>query len=197
MFSNIGWSEIGVILVVTIIVIGPERLPGLLQDIRAAVFAARKAISNAKQELNGEFDDIGAEFEQFREPLQKFGQLSRMGPRAAIAKTLFDEDDDFFNQFDPRTILKEQSQDATGAAGAGTAAARRNQRNGQHRTGEQQRPETQSQAQSAPQAQPQTRTRSHASVSDAEEHTSRARSGAQSPPSAPGGKAEFSWTDVL
>lgn len=172
MFSNIGWSEIGVIIVVAIIVIGPERLPGLLQDFRAAVFAARKAISNAKQELNGEFEELGSEFEQFREPIQKVSQLSRMGPRAAIAKTLFDDDDDFFQQFDPRTILKGESPASPAPRGPEANPAKPAKSQSHNQTPR----NPQSQVQSRPQAQ-----------------TPR---GMHSPNSG-GGKAEFSWTDVI
>ena len=173
MFSNIGWSEIGVIIVVAIIVIGPERLPALLQDVRAAIFAARKAINNAKQELNGEFEELGSEFEQFREPIQKVSQLSRMGPRAAIAKTLFDEDDDFFQQFDPRTILKDEGPASSASRGPAANQAKPQSHNQTPRN-------PQSQAQPHVQSRPQ----------------SQAPRGMHSPNSG-GGKAEFSWTDVI
>ena len=59
MFDSIGWGEIFFILIVGLIVIGPERLPGVIEDIRAALFAARRAINNAKAELNGEMGDLG------------------------------------------------------------------------------------------------------------------------------------------
>ena len=39
MFSNIGWGEIFFILIIGLIVIGPERLPGVIQDVRAAIYA--------------------------------------------------------------------------------------------------------------------------------------------------------------
>lgn len=172
MFSNIGWSEIGVIIVVAIIVIGPERLPGLLQDFRAAVFAARKAINNAKQELNGEFEELGSEFDQFREPIHKVSQLSRMGPRAAIAKTLFDDDDDFFQQFDPRTILKDEGPASPASRGPAANPAKPAKSQSHQQTLR----NPQSQAQSRPQAKP--------------------PRGGNSPNSG-GGKAEFSWTDVI
>ncbi|WP_448859560.1 Sec-independent protein translocase protein TatB [Corynebacterium propinquum] len=181
MFSNIGWSEIGVIIVVAIIVIGPERLPGLLQDVRAAVFAARKAINNAKQELNGEFEELGSEFEQFREPIQKVSQLSRMGPRAAIAKTLFDEDDDFFQQFDPRTILKDEGPASTASRGPAANPAKPQSHNQTPRN-------PQSQAQSHVQPRPQSHVQPRPQ--------SQAPRGMHTPNSG-GGKAEFSWTDVI
>lgn len=104
MFESIGWLEIFTLLVVALIVIGPERLPGLIEDIRAAIFAARRAIDNAKKELNGE---LGAEFEEFRKPIEQVASYTRMGPRAAITKALFDGDEEFLDDFDPRKLMQE------------------------------------------------------------------------------------------
>lgn len=104
MFESIGWLEIFTLLVVALIVIGPERLPGLIEDIRAAIFAARRAIDNAKKELNGE---LGAEFEEFRKPIEQVASYTRMGPRAAITKALFDGDEEFLDDFDPRKMMQD------------------------------------------------------------------------------------------
>lgn len=101
MFSSIGWGEIFFILVIGLIIIGPERLPGLIEDVRAAIYAAKKAINNAKKELDGELDA----FEEFREPLNTVTQYAAMGPRRAMAKVLFDGDERFFDEFDPRKQL--------------------------------------------------------------------------------------------
>ena len=55
MFSSVGWGEIFLLVVVGLVVIGPERLPRLIQDARAALLAARTAIDNAKQSLDSDF----------------------------------------------------------------------------------------------------------------------------------------------
>lgn len=190
MFSNIGWSEIGVILVVAIIVIGPERLPGLLQDIRAAVFAARKAINNAKKELSGEFEELGTEFEQFRAPLEKVGQLSRMGPRAAIAKTLFDEDDDFFNQFDPRTILKEQGRGKDAASGLSSAKTSQGPKK---RTQVQPEHKHRLESSGGDSANKKRAGNQENTIDEQARRPRQSGAGYQSP----GGKAEFNWADVI
>lgn len=103
MFDNIGWVEIFTIVVIGLIIIGPEKLPDVIKDVRAAVFAARRAISNARAELDGEF---GEEFNQFREPISKVAEYSRMGPRGAITKALFDGDQEFMDSFDPKKIME-------------------------------------------------------------------------------------------
>ncbi|WP_425292134.1 Sec-independent protein translocase subunit TatB [Corynebacterium mastitidis] len=110
MFSSIGWTEVLTVLVLGLIVIGPERLPGLIQDVRAAVYAARKAINNAKAELSG---DLGEEFEEFRKPISEVAKWQRMGPRAALTKALFDGDEEFMDSFDPKKIM---AQDTAGQA---------------------------------------------------------------------------------
>lgn len=102
MFSNIGWGEIFFILVIGLIIIGPERLPGVVKDVRAAIYAARKAINNAKKELDGELEG----FEEFRQPLSTVTEYAAMGPRRAMAKVFFDDDENFFDDFDPRTQLE-------------------------------------------------------------------------------------------
>lgn len=104
MFSSIGWTEIFYLLVLGLIIIGPERLPGVVEDIKAAIYAARKAINNAKAELNGEF---GEELKEFKQPIGEIAKLRTMGPKGAIAKVLFDEDESFMDSFDPKKIMSQ------------------------------------------------------------------------------------------
>lgn len=121
MFDSIGWGEIFVVILAGLIIIGPERLPGVIMDVRAALFAARRAINDAKEELYGE------EFEEFRKPISTVTEYAAMGPKRAIAKALFDEDGDYLDQFDPRRMMNEDpvtgSGAAAAAAGAGSSAA--------------------------------------------------------------------------
>ncbi|SQG64439.1 sec-independent translocase [Corynebacterium renale] len=104
MFQNIGWLEIFMVVVVGIIIIGPEKLPGVIQDVRAAIYAARKAINNAKKEMNGEF---GEEFDEFRKPLAEVAKWRAMGPKRALTKALFDDDESFLDDFDPKKLMEE------------------------------------------------------------------------------------------
>ena len=89
MFSSIGWGEIFFILIIGLIVIGPERLPSVVEDVRAAIYAAKKAINNAKAELNGEL----GEFEEFKKPIDTVSRYAAMGPKRAMAKVLFEDND--------------------------------------------------------------------------------------------------------
>lgn len=102
MFSSVGWFEISVVVVLGLIIIGPERMPGVITDIRAAIYAARKAINNAKAELGGELGEMGQEFESLRGPISTAAEWGRMGPRAALTKAIFDGDDSAWDDFDLR-----------------------------------------------------------------------------------------------
>ncbi|MDV2421275.1 twin-arginine translocase TatA/TatE family subunit [Corynebacterium tuberculostearicum] len=106
MFSSIGWPEIFVIVLLGIIVIGPERLPEVIKDVRAAIYAARKAINNAKAELNGEMGSITSEFDDIRGPLTQAAQWTRLGPKGAITKALFDGDDSAWDDFNPKKMAE-------------------------------------------------------------------------------------------
>lgn len=102
MFDNIGWAEIFTIVVIGLIIIGPEKLPGVIKDVQAAIFAARRAISNARAELDGQF---GEEFDEFREPINKVAQWQKMGPKRALTQALFDGDEKYLEDFDPKKIM--------------------------------------------------------------------------------------------
>ena len=106
MFSSIGWPEIFGIVLLGIIVIGPERMPEVIKDVRAAIYAARKAINNAKAELNGEMSSITSEFDDIRGPLTQAAQWTRLGPKGAITKALFDGDDSAWDDFNPKKMAE-------------------------------------------------------------------------------------------
>ena len=125
MFDSIGWGEIFVVILAGLIIIGPERLPGVIMDVRAALFAARRAINEAKDELYGE------EFDELRKPMSTVTEYAAMGPKRAIAKVLFDEDGDYLDQFDPRRMMdgdpvvgnRNRPAEAAGAAKAAAGGA--------------------------------------------------------------------------
>jgi len=124
-FDSIGWGEIFVVILAGLIIIGPERLPGVIMDVRAALFAARRAINEAKDELYGE------EFDELRKPMSTVTEYAAMGPKRAIAKVLFDEDGDYLDQFDPRRMMdgdpvvgnRNRPAEAAGAAKAAAGGA--------------------------------------------------------------------------
>jgi sec-independent protein translocase protein TatB len=92
MFGNIGWGEILVLVVVGLVILGPERLPGAMRWTADALRQARDYVSGATNNLRNE---LGPEFDDLREPLAQLQKLRGMSPRAALAKHLLDGDDSF------------------------------------------------------------------------------------------------------
>ena len=75
-----GWAEIGVILVVAMLVFGPERLPELAKQAGGFVRTVRQMADNAK-------NDLGREIGQDLSGLQ----LRDLDPREAVRRTFLDE----------------------------------------------------------------------------------------------------------
>jgi sec-independent protein translocase protein TatB len=90
MFANIGWGEMILLLVVGLVVLGPERLPGAIRWASGSLRQARDYLSGATSALRQE---LGPEFEDLREPLSELQKLRGMTPRAALTKHLLDGDE--------------------------------------------------------------------------------------------------------
>ncbi|MEV6278180.1 Sec-independent protein translocase protein TatB [Nocardia sp. NPDC051832] len=97
MFSNIGWSEMVILLVAALVILGPERLPGAVRwttrSLRQVRDYASGATTQLKQELGPEFDDL-------RKPLAELNELRGMTPRAVVTKHLLGGDDSVFKDID-------------------------------------------------------------------------------------------------
>jgi sec-independent protein translocase protein TatB len=93
MFANIGWGEMLVLVVVGLVILGPERLPGAIRWTATALRQARDYLSGVTTQLR---EDIGPEFDDLRGPLSELQKLRGMTPRAALTKHLLDGDDSVF-----------------------------------------------------------------------------------------------------
>lgn len=94
MFANVGWGEMLVLVVIGLVVLGPERLPGAIRWTSSTLRQARDYISGATSQLR---EDLGPEFDDLRAPLSELNKLRGMSPRAAITKHLLDGDDSLLN----------------------------------------------------------------------------------------------------
>lgn len=94
MFTNVGWSELLVLGVIALVVLGPERLPEAARWLASAIRKVKDFAGTAQQQLR---DDYGAEFDEFREPLKQLNDLRGMSPRAMVTKHLLDGDDSLFS----------------------------------------------------------------------------------------------------
>lgn len=116
MFANIGWGEMLVLVMVGLVVLGPERLPGAIRWAASALRQARDYLSGVTSQLR---EDIGPEFDDLRGHLGELQKLRGMTPRAALTKHLLDGDDSLFTgDFDRPTPKKP---DAAGSAGPDAA----------------------------------------------------------------------------
>ena len=92
-FANVGWGEILVLIVVGLVVLGPERLPGAVRWSSTALRQARDYLSGMTTQLR---EDIGPQFDHLREPLAELQKLRGMTPRAVLTQHLLDGDDSIF-----------------------------------------------------------------------------------------------------
>jgi sec-independent protein translocase protein TatB len=90
-FDSIGWSEILILIVAGLFILGPERLPGAAAWLGRNVRKVREYATGAREQLRNE---MGDDFEQLRKPLQDLQQLHRQAERAhaACARTAADDD---------------------------------------------------------------------------------------------------------
>ncbi|OBJ67779.1 Sec-independent protein translocase protein TatB [Mycobacterium sp. 1274756.6] len=103
MFANVGWGEILVLIVVGLVVLGPERLPGAIRWTADAARQARDYLTNASSQLR---EEMGPEFDDLRQPLSELQKLRGMTPRAALTKHLLDGDDSLFTGIFDRPPLQ-------------------------------------------------------------------------------------------
>lgn len=80
---GMGWPEIGVILVVGLVVFGPDRLPEMARQAARLVRTVRQMADNAKNDLGRE---IGQDFSNL--------DLRDLDPREVVRRNFLDEPDD-------------------------------------------------------------------------------------------------------
>ncbi len=93
MFGSLSWEHMLVLVVVGLVILGPERLPGAIRWTATALRQARDYLSGVTNQLR---EDIGPEFDDLRGPLSELQKLRGMTPRAALTKHLLDGDDSMF-----------------------------------------------------------------------------------------------------
>ena len=80
---GLGWGEVGVLLLLALFIVGPERLPGLAADAGRTLRSVRKQVKgltdDIKTELGPEFADV---------------DLRSLHPRTFVQKHLLEDDDE-------------------------------------------------------------------------------------------------------
>jgi sec-independent protein translocase protein TatB len=80
---GVGWAEIGVLLLITLFVVGPERLPGVARDAGRALRSLRSTVKGLSDDLRTE---LGPEFQDV--------DIRSLHPRTFVQKHLLSDDDD-------------------------------------------------------------------------------------------------------
>lgn len=83
MFGSLGWPEMLTLLVVALLIFGPDKLPSVVKDAASTLRTVRKMAKDARSQLTTE---LGPEFSDF--------DLDSLNPRSFVRKNLFDDDDD-------------------------------------------------------------------------------------------------------
>ncbi|MDX3535924.1 sec-independent translocase [Streptomyces sp. MB09-01] len=119
MFNDIGALELVTIVVLAILVFGPDKLPKVIQDVTGVIRKIRAFSDSAKQDIRSE---LGPEFKDF--------EFEDLNPKTFIRKQLTENEDlkEIRSSFDLRKELNDvadavNSDEATPAAAAPSAAA--------------------------------------------------------------------------
>jgi sec-independent protein translocase protein TatB len=82
-FGSLGWLEIGVLLVVALLVFGPDKLPSVARDAARLLRELRRMAQGARTQLKSE---LGPEFADF--------DFDTLNPRTFVRKHLLEDDDE-------------------------------------------------------------------------------------------------------
>ena len=90
---NIGPFELMILAIIGVVILGPERLPGLARDAAQMLRTLRDLATGARQQLR---DELGPEFADV--------DLRNLNPRTALTRAVFgdEEDLDSLRRMDPR-----------------------------------------------------------------------------------------------
>lgn len=83
MFGSLGWPEMVTLLVVALLIFGPDKLPSVVKDAASTLRTVRNMAKDARSQLKTE---LGPEFSDF--------DLDSLNPRSFVRKNLFEDDDD-------------------------------------------------------------------------------------------------------
>ena len=83
MFGSLGWLEIVTLIVVALLVFGPDKLPSVARDAAQMLKQLRKMAKDARSQIKTE---LGPEFSDF--------DLDSLNPKTFVRKNLFEDDDE-------------------------------------------------------------------------------------------------------
>ena len=107
---NVGPLELAVLAFVGLVVLGPDRLPGLAKDAARMIRTLREMANGARTQLR---DELGPEFADV--------DLRSLNPRTAITRALLGDDD--FSSLNPRTAIQRALNDDGHSTGGGSSSS--------------------------------------------------------------------------
>ncbi|WP_149826541.1 sec-independent translocase [Streptomyces tailanensis] len=115
MFNDIGALELATLIVLAVLVFGPEKLPKVIQDVTRTIRKIREFSDSAKQDIRNE---LGPEFKDF--------EFEDLNPKTFIRKQL-DNDDlglkEIRNGFDMKKEMAELTDAVHGRESETSSAA--------------------------------------------------------------------------
>ncbi|MEU3185263.1 sec-independent translocase [Streptomyces sp. NPDC006923] len=115
MFNDIGGLELVTLVVLAVLVFGPEKLPKVIQDASRFIRKIREFSENAKQDIRSE---LGPDFKDF--------DFEDLNPKTFVRKQLLDNDDlglkEITGSFDLRKEMADVA-DAVNGHESGSAAS--------------------------------------------------------------------------
>lgn len=127
---NIGPMELMVLAIVGLVVLGPDRLPGLAREAAQLIRTLRELATGARQQLR---DELGPEFADVdlrnlnprtavaRAVLGEDLNLAKLNPRTAVRDAIFGDED--LKAADPRSAMRDVHDDIRGLRTNGAAPA--------------------------------------------------------------------------
>ncbi|MFD6880492.1 MULTISPECIES: sec-independent translocase [unclassified Streptomyces] len=114
MFNDIGALELVTIVVLAILVFGPDKLPKVIQDVSNVIRKIRSFSDSAKQDIRSE---LGPEFKDF--------EFEDLNPKTFIRKQLTENEDlkELRTSFDLRKELTDVTDAVNGKENPATEAA--------------------------------------------------------------------------
>jgi len=80
-FNSLGWGEIAILVVIGLLIFGPDRLPSLARDAARMLRQVREMAQGARSQIRSE---LGPEFADL--------DLDSLNPRTFVRKHLFEDD---------------------------------------------------------------------------------------------------------
>ena len=87
MFNSVGWTEILVLVVAGLFILGPERLPEAAAWLGKAAARVREFTSGAGQKVRAEIPEV----DELARPVRELDQMRRGGLRSALKDVFNDE----------------------------------------------------------------------------------------------------------